>query len=161
MPFVKSSRSIFYHVDSPEDYACTLFFIHGLGSSSTFYFSIIPHLRSLQFRCILMDTVASGLSSAADSINKPSLPTIVEDVLNVLKDLKVREKVIMIGHSMGAFVANSIAEKHSELLKGLILMSPVFPSPDLSEVFQKRIKAIETGKISPICIKYYSQAVLK
>lgn len=153
MPFTTSNtRNIYYHVESPAESAkYTLFFIHGLGSSSSFYFSIIPHLRSLSIplRLVLMDTYSHSSSrlSSTDPCGKDiTIQTIVEDVLNVLKDVRVHEKVILIGHSMGAIVANTFASKYPELLSGLILISAVNPAPSLEEAFQKRIKSIETGE---------------
>jgi len=147
MPFVtaSSNRDIYYSVDTPENVKHTLFFIHGLGSSSSFYYSIIPHLRSLGVRSICMDTYGSGLStlSSSDPEGKQSIQSIVEDILKILKDLNVKEKVIIVGHSMGGIVASTLASKYPDLLKGLVLLSAVEPSPALSQVFQKRIESIE------------------
>lgn len=96
-----------------------------------------------------MDTYSSGLSrlSTTDPNGKQiSIHSIVEDVLNVLKDLKVREQIILVGHSMGAIIASTFSSRYPDLLKGLILISAVDPSPAVSDVFQKRIKSIETGE---------------
>lgn len=59
MPFVTvNDRSLYYFLRRPaaSKEALTLVFIHGLGSSSSFYATIIPYLVEAGFTCLSIDT---------------------------------------------------------------------------------------------------------
>lgn len=59
MPFVTvNDRSLYYFLRGPaaSKEALTLVFIHGLGSSSSFYATIIPYLVEAGFTCLSIDT---------------------------------------------------------------------------------------------------------
>lgn len=158
MPFVTiNKKSIFYSV-TPQtedlDHPNTTLFIHGLGSSSSFYHTIIPGISS-QSTCIAFDIPGSGLSSLGGP--PQSVNSIVEDavaLLNVLQGTAVNGKVWVVGHSMGGMIACELAIQYPHRVKGLILPGPVHPSPTLSEVFTKRIAAVLKGKTG-LCLLFH------
>ncbi|RAL59690.1 hypothetical protein DID88_000323 [Monilinia fructigena] len=146
MPFTTiNNKTIFYSVTpQTEDlnHPNTTLFIHGLGSSSCFYHTIIPRISS-QSTCIAFDTPGSGLSS----LDGPpqSVNSIVEDAVALLDTLEgtvSNGKVWVVGHSMGGIISCELAIQHSHRVKGLILLGPIHPSTTLSEVFIKRIATV-------------------
>ena len=59
--------------------------------------------------------------------------------------LNVREKVVMVGHSMGGIVASYLAAEYPDRVKGVVLLGPVNPMPALAEVFGTRIEVVKKG----------------
>lgn len=151
MPYANvNSKSIFYTLTpsvycSTQDPAPTLVFIHGLGSSSSFYASLVPYLTALGYHCLTLDTHGSGSSAFTGSKN--SIESIASDVHAILDVLNITENVVLIGHSMGSIVASHLAA--SDLQRrfvAAVLIGPVHPNPAAADVFSKRISAVEKGK---------------
>jgi pimeloyl-ACP methyl ester carboxylesterase len=139
-----NGRSLFYTIDQNDDSPAktTALFVHGLGSSSCFYKPITPSLKPT-FRCISLDTPGSGLSELGKS--EQSISSISKDAIDLLDALKVQEKVVVIGHSMGGVVASYIAAEYPDRVKGVVLLGPVNPDPALADVFGKRIEVVKKG----------------
>ena len=92
--------------------------IHGLTANCRSWDRIASVLAP-DYRVLAMDLRGRGLS------DKPEkgyfVEQHVEDVYHVLKDLGLREVVLM-GHSLGAFVSLAFASRYSRLVKKLILV---------------------------------------
>lgn len=144
MPSVKvNEKSLFYTIDGDSTTKVTTLFIHGLGSSSCFYHSIIPGLKS-STRCIALDTPGSGQSELGKS--EQSIATIGEDVVGLLDTLNIKEKIVMVGHSVGCTVANFLAATYPERVRAVVLLGPVKPDFAIVPVFEQRIEVIKNGK---------------
>ena len=141
-----NGKSLFYTIDQNDDNPpkTTALFLHGLGSSSCFFKTITPSLKS-DTRCILIDTPGSGLSELGKA--EQSVSSIANDAIAFLDALKVEEKVVVVGHSMGGLVANHIASEYPERVKGVVLIGPVNPNPALTDVFEKRIEVVKKGTL--------------
>jgi pimeloyl-ACP methyl ester carboxylesterase len=139
-----NGKSIFYTIDQNDDNPSktTALFVHGLGSSSCFYKTITPSLNST-VRCISIDTPGSGLSELSKT--EQSTSTIAKDAITLLDALEIREKVVIVGHSMGGIIASYIAAEYPDRVKGVVLIGPVNPDPALADVFRKRIEVVEKG----------------
>lgn len=61
-----------------------------------------------------------------------SLPTADDHVADVeaLRQALGEERLVLAAHSMGTWLAMAYAERHPERVAGLILMGPVWPTPD-------------------------------
>ena len=94
-------------------------------------------------RCIALDTPGSGLSQLGSI--KQSIASIAEDGISLLDALKVFEKVVVVGHSMGGIVASFLAATYPERVRGVVLIGPVDPSPSVVPVFEKRIETVQKG----------------
>jgi pimeloyl-ACP methyl ester carboxylesterase len=152
MPSVEvNGKSVFYTLTPQSEEkseslssSITTLLIHGLGSNSCFYHPIIPEI-SRKSMCIAIDTPGSGLSALGTA--QQTVSSIVDDIIALLNALSVRGKVLVIGHSMGGIIASEIADKHPERVQGVVLLGPVNPSQSITEVFDKRITAVEKGKL--------------
>ncbi|KAI9646372.1 hypothetical protein NHQ30_004362 [Ciborinia camelliae] len=159
MPFQSTNEKSLFYTLTPQtshlEKRSTILMIHGLGSSSTFFHTLIP-LLSPRATCITFDTPGSGFSNLGDPAQPQTVDSIVDDVLALLDvlllDMSMR-KVWVVAHSMGALIASELALR-CELrrvsfqleLVGLVLLGPIYPSVSLSEVFEKRIAAVLKAK---------------
>lgn len=90
---------------------------------------------------ILIDLPGHGKSGLYDKIHTMSL--MAEKVNEVLEKLEI-DKVTMIGHSMGGYVALAFAELFPEKLEAFILQNSS-SLPDSEEKKEQRLKAVETA----------------
>lgn len=150
MPYATvNSKELYYTINEPKGKVkATLIFIHGLGSSSCFYHTTIPDLRC-GVRSIALDTCGSGLSKLSGP--EQTVETITDDIAGLLDTLKVDEKIIVVGHSMGGIVASQFASSYPTRVKGVVLIGPVNPKPEMSEVFSQRIKTVQQGSFLLQC----------
>lgn len=148
MPFLRTGyKRLFYtdsHPQSGHDPTQTIILTHGLGSTSSYYFPIIPTLTSSphNFRCIAYDTTGQGQSPYTQV--EQSISALAEDAIGVMDALKV-EKAIIVGHSMGGIVAPYLAAKYKDRVVAAVLIGPTLPAPELKKTFEKRIEAVQKG----------------
>jgi pimeloyl-ACP methyl ester carboxylesterase len=149
MPYAKvNSKLLFYALTPPASSSplpLTLLFIHGLGSSSSFYAPILPHFTASGYRCLTLDTHGSGSSAYTGSGN--SIGSIASDIDKLLDKLDITENIVVVGHSMGGIVASHLVAGDSKRrFKAAVLIGPVDPNPSAAEVFRKRIGVVEKGR---------------
>jgi pimeloyl-ACP methyl ester carboxylesterase len=85
-----------------------LLFIHGNGSSSTFWESIIGDDLLKKYHCIAPDLRGYGLTEAMPIDATKSMQDVVLDLEELLKKLSI-SKVHLIAHSLGGAVAYQFA----------------------------------------------------
>jgi len=103
----------------------TVLFLHYWGGSSRTWAPTIETL-SMTNRCIAIDFRGWGESSK-DSRDY-SLKTLASDVIELIDQLGLNDFII-VGHSMGGKVAQIVAARKPEGLKGLVLFGPAPPTP--------------------------------
>jgi pimeloyl-ACP methyl ester carboxylesterase len=87
------------------------------------------------YRVILPDLRGHGTSAAPEGIY--TVDEMADDVLELLDALQIAEPVVIGGLSMGGYVALSIAARHPERLKALMLIN-TRASADTSETARVR-----------------------
>lgn len=107
------------------DGAPALVFLHYWGGSSRTWAPVMERLSTSR-HCVALDFRGWGDSSkgAADH----SLDTLADDVIEVIRMLGLAE-FHLVGHSMGGKVAQLVAARRPERLRGLILFAPAPPMP--------------------------------
>lgn len=108
----------------------TIVFLHGFPESKEIWKELSLKL-SRKFRIITMDLPGHGSSDCIGYVH--SMELMAECVKALLKKLRLR-KVILVGHSMGGYVALAFAELFSDNLKGLCL----FHSTALADSEEKK-----------------------
>ena len=148
MPFISIPSGRTFYKDTPasdpSSTRATLLLHHGLGSTHTYYQSIVPALTSsYNFRCITYDCISCGLSSIATEAQ--SIESVAKDAIDLLDALKV-QKAVFVGHSFAGVVAAHLAATKPNRIQATVMLGPVLPSGDVAKIFEARIKTIEESK---------------
>lgn len=137
--------------DSP-----TLVFLHFWGGSSRTWSYVTSHLSSAS-PTLAIDFRGWGSSTGQSEPNAYGISHLAGDVVAVIRHLKVHS-FVLIGHSMGAkvaqFIAGSVASRSLNLtdiresLKGLVLVSPAPPTPLVlpAQMREQQIHAYDNAK---------------
>jgi pimeloyl-ACP methyl ester carboxylesterase len=114
---------LFYETNGTGE---SVILIPGFASGAWTWFRQIEELAK-DFRVITFDPRGIGKSQSEnpDDLTNLSMQTFVEDVLQVLDDLKV-EKANVLGASFGGFVAQELALKFPDRVDKLILACTTF-----------------------------------
>ncbi|MDT0167264.1 alpha/beta hydrolase [Actinotalea sp. AC32] len=99
-------------------------FAHGFGCDQNMWRYVAPHFEDA-FRVVTFDHVGSGGSdlSAYDPVRHGSLHGYAEDVLEILRELDLRD-VVLVGHSVSAMIAVLAAVAEPERFALLVLVGP-------------------------------------
>jgi pimeloyl-ACP methyl ester carboxylesterase len=97
----------------------TVVLLHGFLENKTMWKNVIPEL-SKRNRIITIDLLGHGKSDCLGYVH--SMELFAETIEAVLKHLQIR-KCILVGHSLGGYVALAFAEKNPQKIKGLCLMN--------------------------------------
>jgi len=100
--------------------------LHGFLENATMWISVAETLSKTN-RVICIDLLGHGKTDCIGYVH--SMETMADAVAAVLKHLRIR-KSIVIGHSMGGYVALAFAEKHPNNVKGLCLMNATSKADD-------------------------------
>ena len=93
--------------------------IHGFLENATMWKNVVPEI-SKRNRVVTIDLLGHGKTDCLGYIHTMEL--FAETIAAVLKELRIR-KCILVGHSLGGYIALAFAEKHPQKLKGLCLMN--------------------------------------
>jgi pimeloyl-ACP methyl ester carboxylesterase len=94
-------------------------FLHSFGGDSSHWASQLDHLRHHR-RALALDLRGHG-KSAKPKDRDYSVDAFVRDLEAVAKELKL-QRFVLVGHSLGAAVANAYAAKHPRQVAGVVLV---------------------------------------
>ncbi|EPE02624.1 alpha beta hydrolase fold family [Ophiostoma piceae UAMH 11346] len=152
MPFttLPSLHKLYYVLRTPtgdNGASLTFLFIHGLGSSSSFYAPVMPALVDAGYQCVAFDMNGSSLTKYSGKDN--SIQDHADDAKALLQALDIPPaKVVAVGHSMGGLVAGTLAVELS--LAGAVLIGVVTPSAAISTAFSQRIGVVDQDGMEPM-----------
>ena len=112
--------------------------LHGFLESMKIWDEMVNEL-SRDYQVITIDLPGFGMSDSFDSIHSMEF---MADIVNRLLDFLGINKCILVGHSMGGYIALSFAEKFPEKLMGLVIFHS-HAKADNSETKINRERAIE------------------
>jgi len=105
---------------SPDHPQRTFVFLHGFGGQAE-QWQYQMQFFAVENRVIALDLRGHGLS------DKPSrgyeMSQLIEDLENALTLLKVKGKIVLVGHSFGGAVATEYASKHPDRVERLVLIA--------------------------------------
>lgn len=133
--------NIYYTVDGKGP---VLVLLHGFLESSTIWNTIASQLSS-HYRIVTIDLPGHGRSETIEGIH--SMKLMAEVVHEVLNHLKIN-KVTIVGHSMGGYVALAFAENQPTMLSRLILLNST-PESDTIQRKRDRDRGLELLKSVP------------
>lgn len=119
----------------------TVVLLHGFLENSTMWNSHIEALAKRN-RVVCIDLLGHGQTDCLGYVH--SMEDQADMVQHVLHELKIR-KAILIGHSMGGYVALAFAELYPEMMKGLVLLNSTSRA-DSDERKANRTRAIKAVK---------------
>ncbi len=93
--------------------------LHGFLENKQMWNAFIPEL-SKRNRVIAIDLLGHGATECLGYIH--TMEDQADMVQSVLQELKIR-KVVLIGHSMGGYIALAFAELYAENVKGIMLLN--------------------------------------
>ena len=110
------------HVAVDEGEGPPIILLHGIASSSVTFTHVVPLLRK-NHRVIAMDLLGFGYSP-----NPPQAHFTLEEhvaaVAGTIKSLRIKGPVTLVGHSLGALIANRYAAVYKSRVKHLVLVAP-------------------------------------
>ncbi|WP_338407320.1 alpha/beta hydrolase [uncultured Flavobacterium sp.] len=115
--------------------------IHGFLENQTMWKDLAPIL-SYKNRVITIDLLGHGATECLGYVH--SMENNAEIVKAILSHLRIR-KAILVGHSMGGYVALAFAELYPTTLKGLVLLNST-SKEDSTERKYNRNRAIKAVK---------------
>lgn len=115
--------------------------LHGFLENSTMWKYLEPVLAKKN-RVICIDLLGHGQTDCLGYIH--SIEDMADAVHQVISELKIR-KAIIVGHSMGGYVALAFAELYPEMMKGLVLLNSTSRA-DSEERIANRTRAIKAVK---------------
>ena len=127
------------YTDSGKGTAIVL--LHGFLENQQMWQEMIPEL-SKKHRVITIDLLGHGQTECLGYIHE--MEDQADMVHDILSSLRIR-KAVLIGHSMGGYVALAFAELYPDFMKGLVLMNSTSLA-DSDERKTNRDRAIKAVK---------------
>jgi pimeloyl-ACP methyl ester carboxylesterase len=128
-------RRVAYKLEGATD-GLPLVLLHGFCEDHSIWDPSLPHLHAI--RLLRLDIPGFGHSDLPEA---PSMHVYADAVRAVLDDLSI-EQCVLVGHSMGGYIALEFAEKHPHRLAGLGLFHS-HPFEDSAEGKKARLRGIE------------------
>jgi len=117
-----------------------LLFLHGLGGGHAAWDRQVGHFGRLGYRCIAWDQPGYGGTP-------PVEPYTLQTVTDVLKRHMDRDRVVLIGQSMGGFVAQEMYARFPDRIAALVL---AFTSPAFGGAGGQFARQFIAARIGPL-----------
>jgi len=139
------------HVDDGGTGGVPVVFVHSFAGSGSHWPSQLAHARATR-RAVAFDLRGHG-QSAAPSHNEYRVESLAEDLAAVIDGLQL-ERVVLVGHGLGASVAAAYASEQPDRVAGLMLVVP--PGKVPGDQAQKTIQALESD-FDKVSAAYYEK----
>ncbi|MBI3633327.1 MAG: alpha/beta hydrolase [Candidatus Vogelbacteria bacterium] len=110
-----------------------LFFVHGVGGDLDAWQYVKNFLLAKKYSAVAMDIRGHGHSGHPRKPEAYKLERFVEDVIEVF-DAEQLDKVILIGHSLGAVLTTHITLAHQKRVEKLILIAGSYLPPSYFKI---------------------------
>lgn len=107
--------NVYYQTTNIDKNKHTLFFLHGMTGNHTMFEPQIVHFKK-NYNIIAWDAPSHGKSRPYSLFSYENMSKVMYDIL---KELNIKN-VILIGQSMGGFIAQSFLFRHPEMVIGFI-----------------------------------------
>ena len=124
----KDGTKIYYETADGTSQQPPLFFVHGVGGDLDAWQFIQSAMFEKGFSTLALDLRGHGYSEHPRNFKGYAVDKFIEDILTVL-DIENIQKVVLIGHSLGAVLVTQVALKHPERIDRLVLISSSYIPP--------------------------------
>jgi pimeloyl-ACP methyl ester carboxylesterase len=107
------------YVLSEEERRETILFIHGVGGSKKYLLPALDYPELTSYNVLIPDLVGHGDSSTPKNFSF-SMDDQAKILHRLLKKLEIRDKLILIAHSMGGPICISLAEMLGDRIAGIV-----------------------------------------
>jgi len=104
--------------------------IHGIAASLHDWDELIPELSQNGYACYASDLLGHGESPKLNS-RAYQMDWMFEHFVNWMTSLRLTEPAILIGHSLGGYIALEYARRFSAWTRGLVLVNPFYSRSQL------------------------------
>lgn len=135
---------LLYADQGPKDGPAVMF-ANSLGTDFRLWDDLLPHLP-VGLRLIRYDKRGHGLSE--ETPGPYSIEQLADDAAGLIRYLGLRD-VVFVGLSIGGLIGQSLAARHGDLLRGLVISNSAAKIGD-AEMWQARIAAIRAEGLASI-----------
>ena len=107
----------FYYYDNYKKDRLVLF-CPGIGPGHVAYLTEIEWLAKNGYKVLTLDYTGCG-ESKGDNLSSLNMPTL--DVMELLDHLQLSQKIVLFGHSLGAYTALNVINLRKEITKAVIM----------------------------------------
>ncbi|HXR50117.1 MAG TPA: alpha/beta hydrolase [Verrucomicrobiae bacterium] len=113
--------------------------LHGIGRTGEVWRHVVEQLQTKSYRVVAFDLLGFGASPKPEWL-RYTVDDHVTAVIASLERLKLREPVILVGHSMGCLVAVRMAHLRPDLVKHLVLYEmPLYEGLPQKRLYRVRL----------------------
>lgn len=122
----------------------TILLLHGYLESLDVWENFVPLLTATA-RVVSFDIPGHGISQVMGELH--TMDFLADVAVGVMDSLSI-EKCVVVGHSMGGYVATALLKRHPERVQSLVMLhsTPYADTPTKREQRQREIDVITSGK---------------
>jgi pimeloyl-ACP methyl ester carboxylesterase len=110
--------------------------IHGIAASLHDWDDLIPELSQRGYSCYALDLLGHGDSPKVDS-RAYQMDWLLEHFSSWMRSLHLTEPAILIGHSLGGYIALEYARRVSAWTRSLVLINPLYSLSQLPPLLRR------------------------
>lgn len=110
--------------------------IHGIAASLHDWDDLIPELSQRGYECYALDLLGHGDSPKIDT-RSYQMDWLLDHFSSWMRSLHLREPAILIGHSLGGYIALKYAQRVSAWTHGLVLINPFYSISQLPPLLRR------------------------
>ena len=122
------------YLAAKADSAPVIQILHGMAEHTGRYEALGERLQSEGYSVWLHNPRGHGERTPIGHLQKDEWNLVIDDIARIQAQLLEGRKLILLGHSMGSFIARDFALQHGEALDGLILSGSNAEAPILFQV---------------------------
>ncbi|BGP17705.1 hypothetical protein JCM10213_005285 [Rhodosporidiobolus nylandii] len=167
---VSSGKKLFVDISSEQDGklkdAPAIFFMHGLGSSTSFWeASLSSSALADKYRLVRYDFDGHGLSPVSplcfgNESSNLSIDDLVEDLAAVMDHVRVEKAAGVVGHSMSGLVASKFAARYPHRVEKVVLLGAMRAlKPQVQTTMLQRAHTVMSHGLSAVVSQVVSAAL--